>query len=73
VLRELDRSALECVAIEDSANGLTAAKSAGLYTVVTPSFWTRADDFSAADMVLPSLGMVGIRQLDGQLDRLGER
>lgn len=56
VLRELARSANECVAIEDSSNGLTAAKSAGLYTVVTPSYWTRAEDFSAADMVLPSLG-----------------
>ncbi len=56
VLRELDRSACDCVAIEDSLNGLTAAKAAGLYTVVTPSFWTRSEDFSAADMVLPSLG-----------------
>jgi beta-phosphoglucomutase-like phosphatase (HAD superfamily) len=56
VLRELARSAHECVAIEDSSNGLSAAKTAGLYTVVTPSYWTRAEDFSAADMVLPSLG-----------------
>jgi beta-phosphoglucomutase-like phosphatase (HAD superfamily) len=56
VLRELARSARECVAIEDSSNGLTAAKAAGLYTVVTPSYWTRTEDFSAADMVLPSLG-----------------
>lgn len=56
VLRELARSAEDCVAIEDSPNGLTAAKTAGLYTVVTPSFWTLADDFSGADMVLPSLG-----------------
>ena len=70
VLRELDRSARECVAIEDSANGLAAAKQAGLYTVVTPSAWTAADDFTAADLVLPSLGSVGIRELDRQLDRL---
>jgi beta-phosphoglucomutase-like phosphatase (HAD superfamily) len=69
VLRELDRSADECVAIEDSCNGLTAAKRAGLYTVVTPSDWTRADDFSAADMVLPSLGSLGIRELDSELYR----
>jgi beta-phosphoglucomutase-like phosphatase (HAD superfamily) len=71
VLRELDRCAGECVAIEDSLNGLTAAKRAGLYTVVTPSDWTRADDFSAADMVLPSLGSLGIRELDSELDRTG--
>jgi beta-phosphoglucomutase-like phosphatase (HAD superfamily) len=56
VLRELARPAEDCVAIEDSTNGLTAAKTAGLYTVVTPSYWTLAEDFSAADLVLPSLG-----------------
>jgi beta-phosphoglucomutase-like phosphatase (HAD superfamily) len=69
VLRELNRCADECVAIEDSCNGLTAAKRAGLYTVVTPSDWTRDDDFSAADMVLPSLGALGIRELDSELYR----
>ena len=70
VLRELARSAPECVAIEDSSNGLKAAKTAGLYTVVTPSFWTRAEDFSAADLVLPSLATLGIREIDGQLTRV---
>ncbi len=56
VLRQLNASADECVAVEDSANGLAAAKAAGLYTIVTPSYWTRSEDFSAADLVLPSLG-----------------
>jgi beta-phosphoglucomutase-like phosphatase (HAD superfamily) len=56
VLRQLGASAQECVAMEDSANGLRAAKAAGLYTIVTPSYWTRTEDFSAADLVLPSLG-----------------
>jgi len=56
VLRQLDLTPEKCVAIEDSSNGLMAAKSAGLYTVVTPSYWTRSEDFSAADLVLPSLG-----------------
>jgi beta-phosphoglucomutase-like phosphatase (HAD superfamily) len=56
VLRELGASPEECVALEDSANGLRAAKAAGLYTVVTPSYWTRTEDFSAADLVLPTLG-----------------
>jgi HAD superfamily hydrolase (TIGR01509 family) len=56
VLRELALAAENCVAIEDSRNGLTAAKTAGLYTVVTPSHWTLTEDFSAADLVLPSLG-----------------
>ncbi len=68
VLRELARSARECAAIEDSCNGLMAAKAAGLYTVVTPSFWTRAQNFSAADLVLPSLSLLGIREIDEQLN-----
>jgi len=52
----LGASPQECVAIEDSANGLRAAKAAGLYTIVTPSYWTRTEDFSGADLVLPTLG-----------------
>jgi beta-phosphoglucomutase-like phosphatase (HAD superfamily) len=70
VLRQLHASPEECVAIEDSANGLRAAKTAGLYTVVTPSYWTYTEDFSAADMVLPSLdSLLGIRELERQLTR----
>ncbi len=56
VLRELGESADRCVAVEDSANGLIAAKTAGIFTIVTPSFWTKDENFSMADLVLPSLG-----------------
>jgi len=56
VLKELQECAADCVAIEDSANGLAAAKGAGLFTVITPSPWTRDEDFAGADLVLPSLG-----------------
>jgi beta-phosphoglucomutase-like phosphatase (HAD superfamily) len=56
VLKELQECAADCVAIEDSANGLAAAKGAGLFTVVTPSQWTTGEDFRGADLVLTSLG-----------------
>jgi beta-phosphoglucomutase-like phosphatase (HAD superfamily) len=56
VLCKMAKVAGDCAAIEDSAIGLNAAKAAGLFTVVTPSYWTRTEDFSAADLVLPSLG-----------------
>lgn len=56
VLRQLDLPAGQCVAFEDSANGLAAAKAAGLYTVVTPCFWTQGEDFGVADLLLPGLG-----------------
>jgi beta-phosphoglucomutase-like phosphatase (HAD superfamily) len=68
VLRELARAAEACVAIEDSRNGLMAAKAAGLHTVVTPSFWTRGQDFSEADLLLPSLGGLSLNTLDEQLN-----
>ena len=45
----------ECVAFEDSVNGLRAAKAAGLFTIVTPTQWNDDHDFSDADLLLPSL------------------
>lgn len=45
-----------CIAFEDSANGLHAATAAGLWTVVTPTYWTEGSDFSAAGLLLPHLG-----------------
>jgi HAD superfamily hydrolase (TIGR01509 family) len=45
----------DCLAFEDSANGLRAARAAGLATVVTPSRWTMAQDFSGAHLLLRDL------------------
>lgn len=55
VLRELGLAAADCVAFEDSRPGLEAAKAAGLFTVVTPSPWTRGANFEGADWIVPSL------------------
>ena len=44
------------IAVEDSAIGVASAKAAGLFTVATPSMWTHHQDFTAADLLLPSLG-----------------
>lgn len=43
------------LAIEDSLNGLTAAKAAGMRCVVVPNPMTRQMDFAAADLRLTSL------------------
>ena len=56
LLATLRVPAAACVAFEDSANGLAAAKAAGLYTVVTPSRWTVGQDFAGADLLIPTLG-----------------
>jgi HAD superfamily hydrolase (TIGR01509 family) len=55
-LAMLGEPAANCVALEDSVNGLRSAKAAGLYTLVTPSSWTLGDDFANADLELPHLG-----------------
>lgn len=52
-----------CIAFEDSANGLRAARAAGLATVVTPSRWTMAQDFTGAHMVLSDLGELRLGEL----------
>jgi HAD superfamily hydrolase (TIGR01509 family) len=54
----LDRLGLEpedCIAFEDSRNGMLAAKSAGLQVVITPSQYTAGEDFTEADILLPDL------------------
>ena len=35
---------------------MCSAVAAGLWTVVTPTFWTEGSDFSDAGLVLPHLG-----------------
>jgi HAD superfamily hydrolase (TIGR01509 family) len=46
----------ECVVVEDSRNGLLAAKAAGMHCVVTTNGYTENEDFSEADLVVPELG-----------------
>jgi len=44
-----------CLAIEDSAPGVAAAKAAGMMCVAVPNQWTSDQDFGQADVVLVSL------------------
>ena len=46
----------ECMVIEDSRNGLLAAKGAGLPCLITTSTYTVDEDFAEADRVVPELG-----------------
>jgi len=45
----------ECLAVEDTQYGLQAAKDAGLNCVAIPNEYSERQDFSRADMVVPSL------------------
>lgn len=55
ILSRLQRPAAECVAIEDSANGLKAATAACIPTVITRSEYFRDDDVSQAILVVDEL------------------
>ncbi len=56
VLKMLELAAAECLAFEDSHNGLRSAQAAGLKTLITVNDYTRNQDFSGAALVLDQLG-----------------
>ena len=58
----------EAVAIEDSPNGITSAKRAGLRTVAVPNPITAGLDLSGADLQLGSLAEVTLPDLLGRLE-----
>ena len=55
-LEESGLSPEECIVIEDSRNGLLAAKAAGLRAVATTNIYTENEDLSDASIVVTSLG-----------------
>ena len=58
-LERLDVGAAETLVIEDSRNGLKAARAAGLRCLVTVNDYTMQDDFAEAVLVVDSLGDPG--------------
>jgi beta-phosphoglucomutase-like phosphatase (HAD superfamily) len=59
VLQSLGLGADEALVVEDSRNGLLAARAAGLATIITVSDYTRGEDFAGAQLVLSDLGEPG--------------
>jgi HAD superfamily hydrolase (TIGR01509 family) len=55
VLERLQRPAADCLAIEDSANGLKAATAACIPVLITRSEYFRDDDVSQAALVVDEL------------------
>ena len=49
----------QAVALEDSRNGLRAAKAAGLACCVSPGIYTQGEDFSEADLVIDDFSALG--------------
>jgi len=58
-LEKMGLAAAECLAFEDSENGLRASLGAGLKTLVTVNDYTLDHDFTGAAVVLSDLGDLG--------------
>lgn len=67
-LAELGVAAMHAIAVEDSADGLRAARGAGLTTVVVTTEVTCRDDFTGAAAVLP--GYQGPEPLSSRCSRV---
>jgi HAD superfamily hydrolase (TIGR01509 family) len=75
-LGALDRlgvTAEEAIAFEDSPNGITAAKAAGIYCVAVPNPTTAGLDVTHADLVLRSLEEVPLAELVRKVEREKEQ
>ncbi len=66
-LEKMQLSADQCLAFEDSLNGIKSSMGASLQTIITVNGYTEQDDFSGAALVLDQLGEpdAGFRTLAG--------
>ena len=63
VLGKLGLPATACLALEDSTNGVRAARAAGVDVVVSESMYTTGDDFTGALAVFPDFGGLRLERL----------
>ena len=62
-LEKLGLPAAQCLAIEDSRNGLLSSHTAGIATIVTPGIYTHDQDFSEAVLVVNDLESFELAEL----------
>ncbi len=55
-LEQMNLKAEECIAFEDSSNGIQSSLGANLKTIITQNHYTETHDFSGAVLVLDHLG-----------------
>lgn len=67
-LQKLDLAPSEAIVFEDSPNGITAARSAGIYVIAVPNEITRTMNTSHADFEVGSFLDLDLNQLIKQFD-----
>jgi HAD superfamily hydrolase (TIGR01509 family) len=70
--RALDVAAGRTIVFEDSFNGCTAAKAAGMVCVVAPNRITAIQDFAHADLVVPTLAQLELETLRRLIEADGQ-
>jgi beta-phosphoglucomutase-like phosphatase (HAD superfamily) len=55
-LKQIQRNSMQRIVIDDSRNGLLAAKTAGMHCVVMTNGYTENENFAQADLVVSELG-----------------
>jgi HAD superfamily hydrolase (TIGR01509 family) len=68
-LQQVDVQPADAFALEDSSNGIRAAKAAGLYCVAVPNELTTGLDLTAADLRLDSLQALSLGDLIQRIER----
>lgn len=66
--RQLNADPSRAAALEDSTNGIKAAKAAGMWGIAVPCSVTTTFDFSLADKVAPSLADFHLKDLAQLMD-----
>jgi len=69
VLQRLAIPASDCLAIEDSENGLSASHGAGIPTLITTNGYTIHQNFSGALAILPDLGSTDLAEIRQLVDQ----
>lgn len=72
-LRKLEAAPPQAIALEDSSNGIRAAKAAGIYCVAVPNAMTAEMDLSLADFQLIALDHLPLQRLLHLVNRSHER
>ena len=69
-MKEMGLSAEQCIAFEDSENGIKATRGADLCTIITVNSYTHDHDFTGASIVLDQMGEPdqAFSVLDGDAD-----